>query len=42
VVHQLHTMGDDFETLCTIVAGIDVELKRINARVLKEREAAQT
>jgi hypothetical protein len=40
VVHQLHTMGDNFETLCMIVAGIDVELRRINARSVKEKEAA--
>lgn len=33
-------MGDNFETLCVIVVGIDVELKRINARLVKEKEAA--
>jgi hypothetical protein len=40
VVHQLHTMDEDFNTLCTIVAGIDVELKRISSRTTREKEAA--
>jgi hypothetical protein len=33
-------MDENFNTLCTIVAGVDVELKRINLRTTREKEAA--
>jgi hypothetical protein len=32
-------MDKDFETLCQITLGINVELKWINAQTLKEKEA---
>jgi hypothetical protein len=40
IVHQLHTLDEDFEKLCTVAAGIDVELRRINVRSAKEKEVS--
>jgi Zinc knuckle len=38
LLNQRHLLGEDFEKLCEVVLGIDVELKRLNVRRNKERE----
>lgn len=40
ILNQLPTMAEKFETLCTFALSIDSELKRLNTRVLREKEAA--
>jgi hypothetical protein len=39
LLNRRDTFGEDFETLCRVALGIDVELKRLNARRNKERES---
>jgi hypothetical protein len=39
LLNQRHLLGEDFEKLCEVASGIDVELKRLNIRRNKEREA---
>ena len=41
LLNQRHLLGEDFQKLCSIASGIDVELKRLNQRRNKEREARQ-
>ena len=42
LLNRRDTFGEDFETLCRAALGIDVELKRLNARRNKERESRMT
>jgi hypothetical protein len=39
ILNQRHLLEEDFEKLCTVAIGIDAELKRLNARRNKERDA---
>jgi hypothetical protein len=42
LLNRRDTFGEDFGTLCRVALGIDVELKRLNARRNKERESRMT
>jgi hypothetical protein len=39
ILNQRHLLDEDFDKLCTVAIGIDAELKRLNARRTKERDA---
>jgi hypothetical protein len=39
LLNQRHLLNEDFQQLCTVASGIDVELKRLNQRRAKEKEA---
>lgn len=39
LLNQRHLLGEDFQKLCTVASGIDVELKRLNQRRNQEKEA---
>jgi hypothetical protein len=39
LLNQRHLLNEDFQQLCTVASGIDVELKRLNQRRVKEKEA---
>jgi hypothetical protein len=39
ILNQRHLLEEDFDKLCTVAIGIDAELKRLNARRTKERDA---
>jgi hypothetical protein len=39
ILNQRHLLDEDFDRLCTVAIGIDAELKRLNARRNKERDA---
>ena len=37
ILPQRHSLGEDFEKLCTLAAGVDSELKRLRADYAKEK-----
>jgi Zinc knuckle len=41
LLNQRHLLHENFQELCVVASGIDVELKRLNLRRNKEREARQ-
>jgi len=41
LLNQRHLLKEDFQELCTVASGIDIELKRLNQRRNKEKEARQ-
>jgi hypothetical protein len=39
LLNQRHLLNEDFQKLCTVASGIDVELKRLNQRRVQDKEA---
>jgi hypothetical protein len=39
LLNQRHLLGEDFQKLCNVASGIDVELKRLNQRRVQDKEA---